>query len=343
MRYLLIGGAGYVGSSVAWMLKQQAAKNQVWIYDDLSTGTRNNAVKACDKVIVGDQLDVTKLTKTMRAFKPDVVMHFAAKIIVSESVAKPLAYWHNNVGGMMNVLQAMHDAKVKHLVFSSTAAVYGTPQSLPVSEDAVCKPINPYGASKLACEALIQDCARAYGINAVIFRYFNIAGANVAANIGLFNEQTTLLIPRAVKAAILNETFSVFGNDYDTPDGTCVRDYIHVTDLARAHLAAVTWLKSHTGVLIANLSSAKGYSVQECLDAVSQVVNHPLKVQVMPRRAGDPVTLIATHTVAMKELGWKPEQSLLDMVKSEYAFRMVLLKKQRKPKAASTKRTPKKR
>ncbi len=324
MRHLLIGGAGYIGSNVAKLLAR-SARNQILVYDDLSTGTRRAIAKKPNvRFVPGSQLDAKKLARTMKAFKPDAVMHFAAKIIVSESVSKPLEYFENNVGGMVAVLGAMRGSGAKRLVFSSTAAVYGNPRTLPISEGTPPNPINPYGSSKLACEHLIKAAEAAYGIRAVVFRYFNVAGASDDAELGIFNKDTTLLIPRLNMALLNRSRFTVYGSDYPTADGTCVRDFIHVVDLARAHLCAATYLKKASNPTVTiNLGTNKGYTVKQCVAALEEIAKAPLdNVVYAPRRPGDPAALLTDNALAKRLLGWEPEKSLRDMIASDLAFRV---------------------
>ncbi|WP_027124226.1 UDP-glucose 4-epimerase GalE [Mycoplasmoides pirum] len=322
MKYLLIGGAGYIGSNVAHLLAQNK-KNQILVFDDLSTGTKKALPKSV-KFMQGSQLDYKKLTLAVKKIKPDVIMHFAAKIIVSESVSKPLEYYKNNVGGLINILEVMKENKIKKIIFSSTAAVYGNPEKLPIFEDDVKNPINPYGSSKLTCEFLLKAAEHAYGIKSVILRYFNVAGASDDYKLGIFNKKTTLLIPRLVMSYLNNNEFKIFGNDYkDTKDGTCLRDFIHVVDLANAHLLAVNYLNDIKNKTIAvNLGSNKGYTVKECLTMLEKITKSPLKnVKICPRRQGDPSKLITSNILAKKFLKWIPQKTLKDMIQSDLMFR----------------------
>ncbi|WP_027119977.1 UDP-glucose 4-epimerase GalE [[Mycoplasma] testudinis] len=318
MKYFLIGGAGYIGSNVAFLLSQDK-KNQVLVYDNLSTGSKRSVPKNA-AFVLADQLDFKKLNETMKKFKPDVVMHFAAKIIVSESVSMPVEYYENNVGGMINIIKAMRLNNITRLIFSSTAATYGMPENIPVAETDVTNPINPYGSSKLACEYLIKAAEVAYGIKAVIFRYFNVAGASDNYDLGIFNKNTTLLLPRIIRSVLQGEQLSVFGTDYDTRDGSCIRDYIHVVDLAKAHLLAADYLQKAKKTIIANLGTNKGYTVLECLKEVEKVLKIKVNFKKAKRRPGDPEVLLTSNKNASKILKWKPLKSLADMIKSEYEF-----------------------
>lgn len=321
MKYLLIGGAGYIGSNVAHLLSHNQ-KNEIIVYDDLSSGTKKSLSKTI-KFIQGNQLDYKNLTKVVKEFQPNIVMHFAAKIIVSESVMKPLEYYENNVGGMLNILRVMKENKINKIIFSSTAAVYGTPLKLPITEESTTNPINPYGSSKLACEYLLKAVADAYGIKSVILRYFNVAGASDDYKLGIFNKETTLLIPRLVMSILSNSEFKMFGNDYkETKDNSCLRDFIHVVDLANAHLLAANYLlKTKNNISIFNLGSNKGYTVKECIKMTEKITKKKLKVKVLNRRPGDPAKLITTNKLAKKKLNWEPKKTLKDMIESDLKFR----------------------
>ena len=284
MNFLLIGGAGYIGSNVAYLLAK-SKNNKVIIYDNLSTSTNKTTIFKNGSFVLGSQLDYIKLDEIMKKYQPDVVMHFAAKIIVSESVTQPLDYFENNVVGMINILKAMQANNVKRLIFSSTAATYGNPKSIPILESDPTSPINPYGASKLSCEYLIKASHQAYGINSVIFRYFNVAGASDDHNFGIYNKNSTLLIPRIVRSILQEKSLSIFGNDYNTKDGTCIRDY----------------LQTQKGVFTFNLGSNRGYSVLECLQAAKETLKKEIKFQFEKRRLGDPDVLI-TSNQKIKEL-----------------------------------------
>lgn len=322
MKYMLIGGAGYIGSNVANLLAA-SKKNQILVYDDLSTGNKKTIAKL-GKFVKGSQLDAKKLDATIKAFKPDVIMHFAAKIIVSESVSKPIEYFENNVGGIINIIKSMHQHKIKNLIFSSTAAVYGMPKVIPIDENTTKEPINPYGASKLSCEYLITAAQKAYNINSVIFRYFNVAGASDDFKLGIYNNKTTLLIPRIIMSLFNKDVFHVFGNDYDTKDGSCLRDFIHVVDLAKAHLLAANYLKKNKQSLILNLGTNKGFTVFECLKTAEKILKQKVNYDIQPRRPGDPAVLLTKNDLAYKTLKWKPQKTLEDMILSEYSFRKNL-------------------
>lgn len=319
MNFLLIGGAGYIGSNVAYLLAK-SKNNKIIIYDNLSTSTNKITIFKNASFVLGSQLDYIKLDEIMKKYQPDVVMHFAAKIIVSESVAQPLDYFENNVVGMINILKAMQVNNVKRLVFSSTAATYGNPKSIPILESDPTSPINPYGASKLSCEYLIKASHEAYGINSIIFRYFNVAGTSDDYNFGIYNKNSTLLIPRIVRSILQEKSLSIFGNDYNTKDGTCIRDYVHVIDLANAHLKGSDYLQTQKGTFTFNIGSNRGYSVLECLQIAKKTLKKEIKYQFEKRRLGDPDVLITSNQKIKELLQWEPEKSLADMIKSEYQF-----------------------
>lgn len=298
-KYLVTGGAGYVGSVVAAHLLE--AGHQVTVLDDLSTGHREG-VPAGVEFIEGRIQDAAKWLDASY----DGVLHFAASSQVGESVVNPEKYWVNNVGGTTALLAAMRDAGVRTLVFSSTAATYGEPDEVPITEDSATAPTNPYGATKLAVDHMISGECAAHGLAAVSLRYFNVAGAYGAY--GERHEPESHLIPLVLQVAQgRREAISVFGDDYPTPDGTCVRDYIHVADLADAHLLALG--ASATGEhLICNLGNGNGFSVREVIETVRQVTGHPIPEVVADRRGGDPAVLVASAERAKERLGWRPSR-----------------------------------
>ncbi len=299
-KYLVTGGAGYVGSVVAQHLLE--AGHEVVVLDNLSTGFREG-VPAGARFIEGDIRDAAKWLDS--SF--DGVLHFAAFSQVGESVVKPEKYWDNNVGGTMALLAAMRDAGVAKLVFSSTAATYGEPEQVPIVESAPTSPTNPYGASKLAVDHMITGEAAAHGLGAVSLRYFNVAGAY--GEYGERHDPESHLIPLVLQVAQgRREAISVFGDDYPTPDGTCVRDYIHVADLAEAHLLALEAATSGEH-LICNLGNGNGFSVREVIETVRRVTGHPIPEVVAPRRGGDPAVLVASAATAREKLGWNPSRA----------------------------------
>ncbi|MFD9211104.1 UDP-glucose 4-epimerase GalE [Streptomyces sioyaensis] len=299
-KYLVTGGAGYVGSVVAAHLLQ--AGHEVTVLDDLSTGHRDG-IPAGAHFVEGRIQDAAKWLDPSY----DAVLHFAAFSQVGESVADPEKYWRNNVGGTMDLLAAMRDAGVRTLVFSSTAATYGEPASTPITESAATAPTSPYGASKLAVDHMISGEAAAHGLAAVSLRYFNVAGAY--GSCGERHDPESHLIPLVLQVAQgKREAISVYGDDYPTPDGTCVRDYIHVADLAEAHLLALD-VASAGEHLICNLGNGNGFSVREVIETVRKVTGHPVPEIAAPRRAGDPAVLVASAQTAIDRLGWRPSRA----------------------------------
>jgi UDP-glucose 4-epimerase len=316
MRLLVTGGAGYIGSVVAAQLI--AAGHEVTVLDNLSTG-HADAVPAGATFIEGDLRDSAA---RVLAHGTDAVLHFAAKSLVGESVAEPGLYWSNNLGGSLALLEAMRVADVRTIVFSSTAATYGEPECVPVEETAPTRPTNPYGASKLAVDTALAEYARMYGLGAVSLRYFNVAGAYREAAGSWLGERHTVethLIPNILRIARDDAgPVSIFGDDYPTPDGSCIRDYIHVTDLASAHLLALEACSAgqHT---IYNLGCGTGYSNFEVLQACRDVTGLDIQAKVTDRRPGDPAVLIASSERIGSELGWRPERGLRDIVADAWA------------------------
>ncbi|MEE4595388.1 UDP-glucose 4-epimerase GalE [Streptomyces sp. DSM 41524] len=299
-KYLVTGGAGYVGSVVAAHLLE--AGHRVTVLDDLSTGHRAGVPEGAE-FIEGRIQDAAKWLDPSY----DGVLHFAAFSQVGESVVNPEKYWVNNVGGTTELLAAMRDAGVRTLVFSSTAATYGEPDQVPITEDLPTAPTNPYGASKLAVDHMISGECAAHGLAAVSLRYFNVAGAYGAY--GERHDPESHLIPLVLQVAQgRREAISVFGDDYATPDGTCVRDYIHVADLADAHLLALGAASSGEH-LICNLGNGNGFSVREVIETVRQVTGHPIPEIAAPRRGGDPAVLVASAERAKERLGWRPTRA----------------------------------
>ncbi|MGW1626490.1 UDP-glucose 4-epimerase GalE [Streptomyces sp. NPDC002172] len=300
MKYLVTGGAGYVGSVVAQHLLE--AGHEVTVLDNLSTGFREG-VPAGAAFVEGDIRDAAKWLDPSY----DAVLHFAAFSQVGESVVKPEKYWDNNVGGTMALLSAMREARVRKLVFSSTAATYGEPVHTPITETDPTAPTSPYGATKLAVDHMITGEAAAHGLGAVSLRYFNVAGAYGAQ--GERHNPESHLIPLVLQVAQgRREAISVFGDDYPTPDGTCIRDYIHVADLADAHLLALTAARPGEH-LICNLGNGEGFSVRQVIETVRQVTGHPIPEVVAPRRGGDPAVLVASAATAREKLGWNPTRA----------------------------------
>lgn len=308
---IVFGGAGYIGSHACKALKQ-AGYNPI-VFDNLSTG-HAWAIKWGD-FVEGDINKISDIDKAFKQYEPIAVMHFAAASLVGESVEDPLKYYQNNVSGTINILQMMRKYHIKYIVFSSTAAVYGEPDEIPIKEDLPQNPINPYGRSKLMIENILDDVQKAYGIQSVRFRYFNAAGADLDGEIGEAHEPETHLIPRVLMAAAQDEdNIKLFGTDYPTEDGTAVRDYIHVNDLVNAHILGVQYLEKGGETTVFNLGTSNGFSVAEIITATKRATNHDIKVVECPRRAGDPAVLIADNHKAKEVLKWKLEHSDIDTV-----------------------------
>lgn len=307
---LICGGGGYVGAHAAKRLAEEG--HRVTVFDNLSTGHR--AAVAWGDLLIGDLLDPASLQRVFSGDHIDAVMHFAALSLVSESVRDPYAYYRNNVIGTFNLLNAMRAAEVRRLVFSSTAAVYGMPQKSPVDESQRLAPINPYGASKAIVERALADAAIAYGLRSVALRYFNAAGADPAAQIGESHTPETHLIPNVLKAAMNGSQVSIFGDDYATPDGTCVRDYVHVNDLAQAHVLALDHLAVQSGAHVFNLGNSSGFSVLQVVEAARRVTGRQIQTAHAPRRAGDPDILVASSDMARRVLGWQPIFTEIDPI-----------------------------
>jgi len=308
---LVTGGAGYVGSHACKVLA--ALGYRPIVYDNLVYG-HEEAVK-WGPLEVGDIADRATLDAAIERHRPQAVMHFAAFTYVGESVADPGKYYRNNVAGTLSLLEAMRDHSIDRLVFSSTAATYGTPDSVPIREDAAKAPINPYGQSKWTAEQIIADFAAAHGLRAAALRYFNAAGADPDGEIGELHEPEAHLIPLAMQAATGDgPPLTLFGDDYPTPDGTCIRDYIHVADLAEAHVRALEWLASTSGSHAFNLGTGEGASVRQVLNAVERVAGKPVPHTIGPRRSGDPAELVSDPGKANRELGWTPGMSDLDTI-----------------------------
>lgn len=311
---LVCGGAGYIGSHMCKLLAKEGYTPVT--FDNLSTGHKQ-AVR-WGPLETGDLLDQSALQALFERHKFSAVMHFAARSLVGESVKDPGLYFRNNVTGTLNLLDAMHHAGVGQLVFSSTAAVYGDPKYTPIDENHPAQPINPYGLSKWMAEQQIAECCRAHELRAVCLRYFNAAGADRDGETGEAHEPETHLIPNIIKAALNPQLgpIKLFGDNYDTPDGTCVRDYIHVEDLCQAHLKAMHYMQDHSGHHIFNLGTGRGHSVVEVLDHCRHLCGGAPESIVKPRRAGDPATLVASAQRAAEQLNWRPQQDLGEIFQS---------------------------
>ncbi|MYL32143.1 UDP-glucose 4-epimerase GalE [Pontibacillus yanchengensis] len=310
MTVLVCGGAGYIGSHAVASLLNQG--EEVVVIDNIQTGHRS-AVLEQATFYDGDMRDEQFLDNVFQYNKIDSVIHFAANSLVGESVEKPLEYYDNNVGGAITLLKTMAKNDVKHIVFSSTAATYGEPDQIPILESDPTIPTNPYGETKLAIEKMLKWAEQAHGIRSIVFRYFNVAGADPNGRLGEDHRPETHLIPIILQVALgKREKIMVFGDDYDTPDGTCIRDYVHVNDLVDVHLLAVRALQKGAESDIYNLGNGHGFSVKEVIETVRQVTGHPIPAEVAPRRPGDPAKLVASSEKAKNKLGWKPNYSDLE-------------------------------
>ncbi len=309
MKTLVVGGAGYIGSHMVKHLCREDA--QVTVLDDLSSGYRD-AVVAGAELVVGSAADAGLLATLLAQHRFDAVMHFASFIQVGESVADPARYYANNVAATLTLLEAMRKAEVRRFIFSSTAAVYGDPSYVPIDEAHPKHPINPYGRSKWMVEQVLKDYDRAYGLKSVCLRYFNAAGADPDGALGERHVPETHLIPLVLQAASgRREAISVFGTDYDTPDGTCIRDYIHVADLCDAHALALDYLLGGGESARFNLGNGQGFSVQEVIDTARRVTGREIAVRYEARRPGDPARLVADSRLAREVLGWQPKRAEL--------------------------------
>ncbi len=323
MAILVLGGAGYIGSHAARALRRSGY--EVVIYDNLSTGFRRLAQGF--ELVEGDIADDAKLRPVLA--RVDAVMHFAAHAYVGESVENPRKYFRNNVVAALSLLNSALDAGIRRFVFSSTCAVYGLPERIPIAEQTPREPVNPYGASKLFFENALEAYDRAYGLHAVRLRYFNAAGADESGETGELHDPETHLIPLALAASTENgRELQIYGSDYPTPDGTCVRDYIHVSDLADAHVRALQYLERNgerdggkMGESLAiNLGTGRGHSVLEVIQAAENATGRPVRRKIGPRRPGDPPVLVADPSKAQRVLGWTAQRSLADIVSSAWAW-----------------------
>ncbi len=303
MKILVVGGAGYIGSHMVKMLLVEG--HDVVTFDNLSSGHRDAVLGG--EFVLGDLADQVVLDSVFEKYQPEAVMHFASFIQVGESVRRPDMYYRNNVSNTLNLLDAMMVHGVKHFIFSSMAAVFGEPDYVPIDEKHPKRPVNPYGRSKWMVEQVLEDYDKALGLKSVCLRYFNAAGANPDGQLGERHNPETHLIPLILQAASgRRESIQVFGRDYDTPDGTCIRDYIHIVDLCSAHLLALQHLVNGGNSDQFNLGNGAGFSVQQVISAVEQVTGEKVKVVDGPRRDGDPARLVADATRARQELAWVP-------------------------------------
>ncbi len=315
---LVVGGAGYIGSH---MVRELIDKGfEPLVFDSLVTGHADAVPEG--RLVVGDLADRGALTRLFSQNQISAVMHFASFIQVGESVGSPLKYYQNNVANTLNLLAAMEEAQVPRLVFSSTAAVYGTPERIPITENSPLKPENPYGHSKLMIEQVLADCDHAWGLKSACLRYFNAAGAHQSGEIGERHNPESHLIPIILQvAAGQREYITINGDDYATPDGTCVRDYVHVSDLASAHTLALVRLLTGSDSMIYNLGNGNGYSITQVIEVCRRVTGHAIPVRCGGRRSGDPATLVASSARIVEELGWKPRYGELEeIVESAWRF-----------------------
>ena len=312
MKILVTGGAGYIGSHMVRTLGEKGGHDIV-VYDNLSTGNKDSLLFG--RLVIGDLADMQSLDALFSTEKFDAVMHFAAHIVVEESVSNPIKYYRNNFANALNLMEMCTRYNVTRFIFSSTAAVYGIPEKVPASEDALLLPINPYGASKLMVEQALRDVSLSSDLQYVALRYFNVAGADPMSRIGQRYKEATHLITLSLRTALgLREKLNIFGTDYDTPDGTCIRDYIHVDDLIKAHMLALGYLSAGNKSRVFNCGYGHGYSVREVVEKVKQVTGVDFKVNETARRAGDPPSLIADSSRIRNELGWRPDHDDLEYI-----------------------------
>jgi UDP-glucose 4-epimerase len=327
MTVLVTGGAGYIGSHMVYELAD--AGERVVVLDNLSTGF-DWAVAKGVPLVVGETGDEALVARLIREHGVDAIIHFAASIVVPDSVRDPLGYYRNNTMNSRALIECAVKGGVRHFIFSSTAAVYGNPAEIPVQEDSATLPISPYGWSKLMTEIMLRDAGSAYGLAHVILRYFNVAGADPQGRTGQSTKAATHLIKVAVETVLgLRPKLDVFGNDYPTPDGTCIRDYIHVSDLARAHADALRYLRSGAPSLTLNCGYGHGFSVLEVIEAVKRVSGIDFKVDIAPRRPGDPAQIVAHSERARGKLGWQPRyDDLSTIVRNALDWERELMKRQ---------------
>jgi UDP-glucose-4-epimerase GalE len=309
---LVTGGAGYIGSHAVKALR--GAGVPVVIFDNLSAGHRAAAAAAGAPLEQGDVRDTARVREVVRTHGVEAILHFAAWLSVPDSVGDPLGYYENNVGGALSVLRAAAESGVRHFIFSSTAATFGTPVETPITEGHPQRPINPYGETKLAVERALPHFERAYGIRSIALRYFNAAGADPDGRLGEDHDPETHVIPRAIDAALGRGSFTVFGLDYDTPDGTCLRDYVHVTDLASAHVLALESLRAGGPSASYNLGNGKPLSVRDVLNSIERVTGRKVPAAEGARRPGDPGVLFAASDRIKRELGWTPRFEDIDLI-----------------------------
>lgn len=314
---LVIGGAGYIGTHMVKELLFHG--REIIVLDNLSTGHQD--LNPGGVFVQGDLGDDVLLDLLFKTYPISTVMHFAAFSLVAESVVFPLKYYENNIAKTLTLLKVMLKHDIKRFIFSSSAAVYGEPEVIPISEDCPTRPTNPYGFTKLMVENMLQECDRAHGLKFISLRYFNAAGADESATIGERHNPESHLIPLVLKTAKgERENVIIFGADYPTPDGTCIRDYVHVTDLVKAHLLALNALESREPSRIYNLGNGRGYSVKQIIEVAEQVTGQKIPVAINPRRLGDPAILVASSEKIKRELGWRPSQDLQSIVKTAWEW-----------------------
>ena len=323
---LVTGGAGYIGSHTTWMLLDQGY--QVTVVDNLSTGHAWSVGDA--ELIQCDLREPVVLAGALRKKSFTGIIHFAGLSQVGESIAQPLSYFDNNVTGSLNLIDYAAQAGIDQFVFSSSAAVYGNPRAAVIDETHVIAPINPYGMSKAMVETMLAESARANDLRAIALRYFNAAGAMPSCGLGEAHDPETHLIPNVLKSLLLAADASpgdaylkVFGDDYETPDGTCIRDYVHVTDLAQAHVSALRYVKDTAGAQAVNLGTGRGHSVLEIIDTCQQVTGKDIAHIIEPRRAGDPAVLVADNKLAGELLDWRPQRTLTDIVSDAWQWHQM--------------------
>jgi UDP-glucose 4-epimerase len=336
MTVLVTGGAGYIGSHMVHELAD--AGERVVVLDNLSTGF-DWAIAKGVPLVAGETGDQALVARLIREHGVDAIIHFAASIVVPDSMRDPLGYYRNNTMNSRALIECAVNGGVRHFIFSSTAAVYGNPSEIPVKEDAPTLPISPYGWSKLMTEIMLRDAGNAYGLQHVILRYFNVAGADPQRRTGQSTKAATHLIKVAVETVLgLRPKLDVFGDDYPTPDGTCIRDYIHVSDLVRAHADALRYLRSGAPSLTLNCGYGHGFSVLEVIDAVKRASGVDFKVDIAPRRAGDPAQIVAHSERVRSELGWQPRyDDLPTIVRDALAWERELMTRRTTPTGQSRK------
>ncbi len=325
MKILVTGGAGYIGSHMVRTLGEKGY--DIVVYDNLSTGYRESVLYG--RLVTADLSDIDTLDKLFKDEGFDAVIHFAAHIVVDESVRNPIKYYRNNFANALNLIEKCVKYNVNKFIFSSSAAVYGMPLKVPVTEDSPLQPINPYGASKIMVEQALKDINQTFGLRYVSLRYFNVAGADPLSRIGQKYKDATHLITVSLRTALgIRKQLEIFGTDYDTPDGTCIRDYIHVDDLIDAHLLSLDYLLTNNQSRILNCGYGHGYSVREVVDKVKKVTGIDFRVNESGRRVGDPPALIADPTKIKRELGWEPAHNNLEyIIKTAWEWEKKLSKK----------------